>query len=163
MKFGTARGITRSRIPLLALMALSAAGIAGCAGEGSDGGSGVAGPTGPTGPTTGNGTIAISEADTVITTITNATVGSDNKVTVTFTLQDSQSRGLAGLQAANVRFTVSADAGRDADILVFRRGIFVGPANLGPANEEFTLDLEAGDDVPHNRDGVDRASNGDSA
>ena len=107
MKFGTARGITRSRVPLLALMALSAAGIAGCAGEGSDGGSGSAGPTGPTGPTTGNGTIAISEADTVITTVTNATVGSDNKVTVTFTLQDSQSRGLAGLQAANVRFTVA--------------------------------------------------------
>ena len=107
MKFGTARGITRSRVPLLALMALSAAGIAGCAGEGSDGGSGSAGPTGPTGPTTGNGTIAISEADTVITTVTNATVGSDNKVTVAFTLQDSQSRGLAGLQAANVRFTVA--------------------------------------------------------
>jgi OmcA/MtrC family decaheme c-type cytochrome len=107
MKFGTARGMTRSRVPFLALMALSAAGIAGCAGEGAGGGSGSTGPTGPTGPTTGNGTIAISEADTVITTITNATVASDNKVTVTFTLQDSQSRGLAGLQAANVRFTVA--------------------------------------------------------
>ncbi len=48
---------------------------------------------------------------------------------------------------ANVRFRVSADTGRDADILIFRRGIFVGPANLGPANEDFTLDLEAGDYV----------------
>jgi OmcA/MtrC family decaheme c-type cytochrome len=107
MKFATARGITRSRVPLLALMALAAVGVAGCAGEGSDGGSGVTGPTGPTGPIGGGSTIAISQADTVITTITNTTVGSDGKVTATFTLQDSTGHGLAGLQAANVRFTVA--------------------------------------------------------
>lgn len=48
---------------------------------------------------------------------------------------------------ANVHFTVSAASGRDADILIFRKGMFVGPEKLGPANEDFTLDLEAGDYV----------------
>jgi hypothetical protein len=48
---------------------------------------------------------------------------------------------------ANVRFRVSADAGRDADIRIFRSGIFVGPDDLGPADEDFTLSLEAGDYV----------------
>jgi hypothetical protein len=48
---------------------------------------------------------------------------------------------------ANVRFTVSADVGRDADILIFRSGIFVGPDELGPADEDFTLSLEIGDYV----------------
>ncbi len=53
MKFGTARGMTRSRVPLLALMAMAAGGLAGCSGE--DGSTGPVGPTGPTGPGGGIG------------------------------------------------------------------------------------------------------------
>ena len=59
MKLAGARGITRSRVPLIAMMALAAIGIAGC--EGDDGAQGppgadgadsvVPGPTGPAGPT----------------------------------------------------------------------------------------------------------------
>ena len=48
--------------------------------------------------------------------------------------------------AGNVRFRASAAAGRDPDMVVFRRGI---PLNLslGPANEDFSLMLPAGDYV----------------
>ncbi len=46
----------------------------------------------------------------------------------------------------NVRFDVTAGAGRDPDIAIFRRGISLGPA-MGPANESFTLSLDAGDYV----------------
>jgi OmcA/MtrC family decaheme c-type cytochrome len=53
MKSGTIRGITRSRVSLLALMAVAAIGIAGC--SGSSGKSGAPGPTGPTGPSGGPG------------------------------------------------------------------------------------------------------------
>jgi OmcA/MtrC family decaheme c-type cytochrome len=48
MKSGTVRGVTRSRVSILALMAVAAIGIAGCSGDG--GKTGSAGPTGPTGP-----------------------------------------------------------------------------------------------------------------
>ena len=50
MKVAGARGITRSRIPLIAVMALAAIGMAGCSGE-----DGQAGPVGPTGPGGGVG------------------------------------------------------------------------------------------------------------
>ncbi len=54
MRFLSARGITRSRMPLIALMALAAIGMAGCEGDdgkdGSDGAAGPAGPAGPSGP-----------------------------------------------------------------------------------------------------------------
>jgi OmcA/MtrC family decaheme c-type cytochrome len=53
MNIAGARGIMRSRVPLLALMAVAAIGIAGCAGD--DGKAGPAGPTGPTGPGGGVG------------------------------------------------------------------------------------------------------------
>jgi OmcA/MtrC family decaheme c-type cytochrome len=53
MKSGTVRGVTRSRVSLLALMAVAAVGIAGC--SGSSGKSGAQGPTGPTGPSGGPG------------------------------------------------------------------------------------------------------------
>ena len=46
----------------------------------------------------------------------------------------------------NVRFRASAAAGRDPDMLVFRRGEFLGP-NPGPADEDFTMQLEAGEYV----------------
>jgi OmcA/MtrC family decaheme c-type cytochrome len=60
MKFAGAHGITRSRVPLIAMLALAGAiGLAGCEGDdGKDGAIGptgpastVPGPTGPTGPT----------------------------------------------------------------------------------------------------------------
>ena len=64
MKSAGARGITRSRVPLIAMLALAATiGFAGCSGDdgkngatgpqgptGSTGAPGVTGPTGPTGP-----------------------------------------------------------------------------------------------------------------
>jgi len=53
MNIAGARGMTRSRVPLLALMAMAAIGIAGCTGD--DGKSGSPGPTGPTGPGGGIG------------------------------------------------------------------------------------------------------------
>jgi hypothetical protein len=60
MRFAGARGITRSRVPLIAMLALAGTiGLAGCEGDdGKDGAIGptgpastVPGPTGPTGPT----------------------------------------------------------------------------------------------------------------
>jgi OmcA/MtrC family decaheme c-type cytochrome len=108
MKFGTARGITRSRVPLLALLALAAGGLAGCSGDGASGGSGSVGPVGPTGPSGTGDTVAISEAETIIVTLTSATVDAANgRPTVTFSLMDGEGNGLAGLQPANVRFTAA--------------------------------------------------------
>ncbi len=62
MKFAGARGITRSRVPLIAMLALAATiGLAGCEGDdgkdglngtnGTNGATGATGPVGPTGPT----------------------------------------------------------------------------------------------------------------
>jgi len=55
MKFAGTRGITRSRVPLIAMLALAAFGMAGCDGDdgrdGADGTNGLPGPTGPAGPT----------------------------------------------------------------------------------------------------------------
>ena len=58
MKFAGIPGITRSRVPLLAVLALAATiGLAGCEGDdgkdgaaGAPGAPGATGPTGPTGP-----------------------------------------------------------------------------------------------------------------
>jgi hypothetical protein len=59
MKIAGARGVARSRLPLIAMMALAAGiGLAGCDGDsvndvaaGPSGPTGPVGPTGPTGPT----------------------------------------------------------------------------------------------------------------
>lgn len=45
---------------------------------------------------------------------------------------------------ANVRFDVTAAAGRDPDIAIFRRGVPLA-VDMGPSNESFTVSLEAGD------------------
>ena len=57
MKFAGARGITRSRMPLIAMLALAAFGMAGCDGDdgkdgaaGTPGAPGAPGPEGPAGP-----------------------------------------------------------------------------------------------------------------
>jgi OmcA/MtrC family decaheme c-type cytochrome len=90
------------------MMALAATGIAACSGGSKGGSTGPVGPTGPTGPTGSGETIAISQAETIITTVTDATVAAGTNVaTVTFTLQDGEGNGLAGLRPANVRFTVA--------------------------------------------------------
>jgi OmcA/MtrC family decaheme c-type cytochrome len=117
MKSATARGITRSRVSLLALMAMAAIGMAGCSGDdGKDGPAGPTGPTGPTGPGGGGGNtgptgpgaaIPIAEADTIIVTVSSTTVDASNKPTVVFTLTDSFGRPLSGLQAPNVRFAIA--------------------------------------------------------
>ena len=46
----------------------------------------------------------------------------------------------------NVRFDVTAAAGRDPDIDIYRRGVQLAP-EMGPSNESFTLSLEAGEYV----------------
>jgi hypothetical protein len=48
--------------------------------------------------------------------------------------------------AGNVRFRASAAVGRDVDMLVYRRGVSLGPSP-GPANEDFSLVLQPGDYV----------------
>ena len=48
-------------------------------------------------------------------------------------------------QQMRVRFTVSAASGRDADIAIFRKGNWLGPENLGPANEDFTMTVGPGE------------------
>ena len=48
--------------------------------------------------------------------------------------------------AANVRFDVTAAAGKDPDIQIFDRGVQLAP-DMGPADESFTLSLAAGDYV----------------
>jgi hypothetical protein len=46
----------------------------------------------------------------------------------------------------NVRFVVTAAAGRDPDVTIYRRGVSLGPPQ-GPANEDFVMNLLAGDYV----------------
>ncbi len=48
--------------------------------------------------------------------------------------------------AANVRFQVVAEAGRDPDIEIFRQGLRLAPRQ-GPANEDFSLMLDSGEYV----------------
>jgi OmcA/MtrC family decaheme c-type cytochrome len=106
MKFGSARGISRSRVPLLALMAVTAIGVAGC--SGNNGGTGSTGPTGPTGPVGPDGTAPVSLADAIVVTVQSATVDPDTqKPTVVFLLKDNLDRALIGLEAPNVRFTIA--------------------------------------------------------
>ena len=118
MKAATSRGITRSRVSLLALMALGAIGMAGCSGDdgnngatgptGPSGGAGPTGPTGPSGPAGQPAAVPISEASDIIVTINSATVAAGtNKATVVFTLKDSLGRPLSGLQGPNVRATIA--------------------------------------------------------
>jgi len=76
MKFAGARGITRTRVPLIAMLALAATiGLAGCEGDdgkdglagtpgtpGTPGATGPIGPTGPTGPVGPSATIEPRES-----------------------------------------------------------------------------------------------------
>ena len=97
MRFSGTRGITRSRVPLIAMLALAAIGMAGCDGDdgkdGSDGSAGPtgpagpAGPTGPTGPAGPSPEIPGSSAGLLRGDITNISIAS-GKVTVEFEVKD---------------------------------------------------------------------------
>jgi OmcA/MtrC family decaheme c-type cytochrome len=97
MKFAGARGITRSRVPLIAMLALAAFGMAGCDGDdgrdGSDGSNGLPGPTGPAGPTGPTGPagpspeVPGSSSGLLRGGITDITIDA-GKVTVEFNITD---------------------------------------------------------------------------
>ena len=130
MKFSSARGPARSRVPLIAMLALAASiGIAGCTNDGSgpagpdDGGdSGGTGPTGPTGPAdvpitlggdvknvgTGAGLTAqqIADIGTLIATIDSAAV-TGNKAVIEFTLKTPQGGKVLGLAPTTLRLGVA--------------------------------------------------------
>lgn len=116
MKLKGARGITRSRVPLIALMALAAFGIAGC--EGDDGSTGPAGPAGPQGPAGpagppgSDGTapslpITSDQYRSIIPTITKVTVPTTGQPVVEFKVLDELNRPLSGLAPANTRFVIT--------------------------------------------------------
>ena len=129
MKVAGARGITRSRIPLIALMALAAIGMAGCSGEdGQDGpvgptgpGGGV-GPTGPTGTTEvpieqggpvtiGNGTTLtaeqIEQIGGLVATIDSVSINTTPSPVVEFTVKTVHDGPVLGLSPTVTYFTVA--------------------------------------------------------
>ena len=116
MKLEGARGITRSRVPLIALMALAAIGVAGCEGDdgatGAAGPQGPAGPAGPAGPPGSDGTapsipITSDQYSSIIPTITAVTVPTTGQPVVQFKVLDELNRPLSGLTAANTRFVIT--------------------------------------------------------
>ncbi len=131
MNSGTVRGITRSRVSLLALMAMAAVGLAGCAGDdgktgpvgptGPTGPGGGVGPTGPTGPTSieaggpvviGNGSALTAEEikaiGVLVATIDSASInpGSPTPV-IEFTLKTSHGGAATGLAPGALLVTVA--------------------------------------------------------
>jgi OmcA/MtrC family decaheme c-type cytochrome len=128
MKFAGARGITRSRVPLIAMLALAAFGMAGCDGDdGKDGAAGPAGPSGPAGPTgpagpSGPGVPppAGSATGDLTGAITDITIdaAANQAVTVTFTLTDAAGNAVIGAETKNFEWQiaklVAADSTRPA-------------------------------------------------
>lgn len=132
MKIAGAHGITRSRVPLIAMLALAATiGLAGCSGD--DGRSGATGPqgpgggTGPTGPTgpggapgpsieqggtvvIGNGTTLTEEQIAAIgglvATIDSASIAG-NKPVIEFTVKTAHGGGALGLAPSVLNFMVA--------------------------------------------------------
>jgi len=115
MTLATPRGITRSRVALLAMLALAAIGVAGCTGDdgktgpqGPPGSGGGTGPTGPGGPPGTPGTVPATAANEILTTIDSVVIATGSKKpTVTFTVKDELGRPLSGLQAGHVRVFVA--------------------------------------------------------
>lgn len=129
MKFSSARGTTRSRIPLIAFLALAAS-IVLAACEGNDtgpsgpdtGGGGGTGPTGPTGPSdvpisvggdvknvgTGSALTAqqIADIGTLVATIDSATV-TGNKPVIEITVKTDHGGAVLGLAATTLRLGVA--------------------------------------------------------
>ena len=132
MKIAGARGITRSRVPLLAMLALAATvGLAGCEGDNGEvkdepsGPAGPIGPTGPTGPTVppvvgiedggpvtiGDGTKLTAEQirqiGGLVATIDKVSLSSAPSPVVEFTVKTSHGGPALGLAPAVTRFMVS--------------------------------------------------------
>jgi OmcA/MtrC family decaheme c-type cytochrome len=129
MKFSSAPGWTRSRLPLIAMLALAATmGLAGCENDESgasgppDGGSGGTGPTGPTGPADppvtqggpvrniGNGSALtaqqIADIGALIATIDSAAV-TGNKPVLEITVKTDHGGAVLGLAATTLRLGVA--------------------------------------------------------
>ena len=129
MKFSSAPGWKRSRLPLIAMLALAATiGLAGCENDGGgaagppDTGSGGTGPTGPTGPSdvpisqggpvrnvgTGSGLTAqqIADIGTLVATIDSAAV-TGNKPVLEITVKTPQGGAVLGLAATTLRLGVA--------------------------------------------------------
>ena len=130
MKFSSARGFARSRVPMIALLALAASiGIAGCTNDGNgpagpDGGgdSGQTGPTGPTGPAdvpislggdvrnvgTGSALTAqqIADIGTLVVAIDSAAI-EGNKPALEITVKTAKGGAVLGLAATTLRLGVA--------------------------------------------------------
>ncbi len=132
MKIAGAQGITRSRVPLIAMLALAATiGLAGCSGDdgrtgatGPQGPGGGTGPTGPTGPggspgpsieqggtvVIGNGTTLTEEQIAAIgglvASIDSASIAG-NKPVIEFTVKTAHGGGALGLAPSVLNFMVA--------------------------------------------------------
>ena len=132
MRIAGARGITRSRVPLIAMLALAAAvGLAGCSGDSGrekdepSGPAGPVGPTGPTGPTVppvvgieDGGPVTIGDGTTLtadqirqigglVATIDKVSLNAAPSPVVEFTVKTSHGGPVLGLAPAVTRFMVS--------------------------------------------------------
>ena len=128
MKPSSARTMTRSRMPLIALLALAASlGLAGCENDGGPAGpgggdTGQTGPTGPTGPAdvpislggdvanTGNGAALtaqqIADIGTLVATIDSATI-TGNKPVIEITVRTDKGGAVLGLAPTTLRLGVA--------------------------------------------------------
>ena len=131
MKIAGARGITRSRVPLIAALALAATiGLAGCEGDrgeattGPSGPAGPVGPTGPTGPTVpptvdiedggpvtiGNGsTLTAGQIEAIgglVATLDSAEVA-NNRAVIQFTVKTSHGGPVLELAATTLRLGIA--------------------------------------------------------
>ena len=132
MKIAGARGITPSRVPLIAMLALAATiGLAGCEGDnGNDGASGPTGPVGPVGPTgpTGptvppvvgiddGGPVTIGDGSTLtaeqieqigglVATLDSAAI-TGNKAVIEFTVKTAHGGPVLDLAASTLRLAVA--------------------------------------------------------
>jgi hypothetical protein len=112
-------------------------------------GEGIVGPTiDPYGSTESNsaGSANVLPVYTRIVPGGSVQVRSTNEFGVGNKLSTHRYLRLSVAATSNLRFRASAAAGRDPDMLVFHRGVSLGP-DPGPANEDFTLVLQPGDYV----------------
>lgn len=132
MRIAGTRGITRSRVPLVAMLALAATvGLAGCSGDSGReptepaGPAGPVGPTGPTGPTVppvvgiedggpvtiGDGTALtadqIRQIGGLVATIDKVSLSAAPAPVVEFTVKTAHGGPVLGLAPAVTRFMVS--------------------------------------------------------
>ncbi|MEH6825554.1 MAG: hypothetical protein V7629_16780, partial [Motiliproteus sp.] len=89
----------------------SALAVSGCSDDGSDGAAGPAGPSGP------NIIVKSEIPATMVALIDSATVAGDGALSVNFSLEDELGNGFVGMDASQIRFTVTqlVPAGADGD------------------------------------------------